>query len=110
MTGIARVANVSLTGAYLETSVQLRLRSVVYLQPCPEDHAHLDGNRVAANVVRQDELGVGLEWCEALTKRAHIDALLGMIGQGERVDCACVARVEWADATDLVSHSAAHGG
>jgi hypothetical protein len=103
MTGIARVVNVSLTGAYLETSVVLRLRSVVYLQPGPEDHAHLDGNRVAANVVRQDELGVGLEWCEALTKRAHLVALLAMLGQGERV-------AAWAGAQDLIAHSAAHWG
>jgi hypothetical protein len=107
MTGMARVVNVSLTGAYLETSVPLRLRSVVFLQPSQED-AHPYGNRVAANVVRQDELGVGLEWCQALTKRAHIDALLAMLGKSERVVCACLAAAEWTGATQLSSQSATH--
>lgn len=104
---IVRVVNVSLTGAYLETSVTLRLHSLVYLQPSTQQHAQMNGNRIAANVVRQDELGVGLEWCEPLTKRAHIDALLEMLGNNERVDCACAVSVEWAGATDLTSHSVA---
>lgn len=97
--GVARVVNVSLTGAYLETSVPLRLHSLVYLEPSTQNHAPVNGNRVAANVVRQDELGVGLEWREALTKRTHIEALLAMLGNSERVDCVCVVSVEWAGAT-----------
>ena len=96
MTGLARVADVSLTGAYLETSVPLRLHSLVYLQPSTQHHTHINGRRVAANVVRQDELGVGLEWCEALTKRAHIDALLATLGKREKVDCEYVVSVELA--------------
>jgi hypothetical protein len=91
-TSIARVVNVSVTGAYLEMSMPLRLHSLVYLQPSTRYHAHIDGNRVAANVVRQDGLGVGLEWCEALTKQAHIDALLAMLGN-----------TEWADSLSLRS-------
>ena len=94
MSQIARIVNVSLTGAYLETSVPLRLHSLVYLQPSTQHHAQMNANRIAANVVRQDELGVGLEWCEALTKRAHIDALLAMLGNSETVDCAGALSVE----------------
>jgi hypothetical protein len=94
LTGIARVVNVSVTGAYLETRVSLRLHSLVYLQPITQDHAHINANRVAANVVRQDALGVGLEWCEALTKRAHLDALLSMLGKTEPVDCVCDRRTK----------------
>jgi hypothetical protein len=108
MTGIARVVNVSLTGAYLETSVPLRLHSLVYLRPSAQNHARISGNRVAANVVRLDELGVGLEWRESLTKRAHVDALLAMLGKRERVDCVSVVGVEWTGATDWISHSAEH--
>jgi hypothetical protein len=78
-TGIARVANVSVTGAYLETRVPLRPHSFLYLQ------AHIGGNCVAASVVRQDPLGVGLKWCESMTKQAHIDALLVMLGNIENV-------------------------
>jgi hypothetical protein len=79
-TGIARLVNLSVTGAYLETRVPLRLHSLLYLQ------SHIGGNCVAASVVRLDALGVGLKWCEAMTKQAHVDALLAMLGNIEKVD------------------------
>ena len=85
-TGIARVVNVSVTGAYLKTSIPLRLHSVVFLQPSTQNLTHIGGNCIAATVVRQDDLGVGLEWCEALTKQVHIDVLLAMLGDNSRVD------------------------
>ena len=85
-TGIARVANVSVTGAYLETSISLRLHSLVYLQASTQYHPHIGGNCVTANVVRQDERGVGLQWCDAMSKQAHVDALLAMLGHNESVD------------------------
>jgi hypothetical protein len=85
-TGIARVVNVSVTGAYLETSILLRLFSLVHLLPSTQNHSYMGGNRIAANLVRQDDLGVGLEWCEALTKQVHIDVLLAMLGNDERID------------------------
>jgi hypothetical protein len=107
MTGIARVANVSLTGAYLETSVPLRLRSLVCLQSRTHYHAYFSGDHVAANVVRHDGLGVGLEWCEALTKHVHIEALLAMLAQSERHRCICGVGVESAGAAGLISHLAA---
>ena len=80
-TGTARVVNVSLTGAFLETSVPLRLHSLVYLQANAQAPSGTRANSVAANVVRQDDLGVGVEWCESLSKRAHIDALLAVLGK-----------------------------
>jgi hypothetical protein len=85
-TSIARVVNVSVTGAYLEMCTLLRLHSLVYLLPRTRNHAHIGGNRVAANVVRQDGMGAGLEWCEALTKQAHIDALLAMLANADWTD------------------------
>jgi hypothetical protein len=78
-TASARVVNVSLTGAYLETSVRLRLRSLVYLAPVLPDNFAQGGKRVAAIVVRHDGLGVGVEWSEALAKGVHIDLLLAML-------------------------------
>ena len=74
----ARVANISLTGAYLETSAPLHLHSLVYLIPV-RDILPETNKRVAANVVRNDARGVGLEWCEALSKGTHIDLLLAML-------------------------------
>lgn len=82
-TAAARVVNVSLTGAYLETSVLPRLHSLVYLAPVLPDNSAQGSRRVAAIVVRHDALGVGVEWCEALTKGVHIALLLAMLADGE---------------------------
>jgi hypothetical protein len=69
-TGTGRVLNVSLTGAYLETSIPPRLLSVVHLQLARTASA---AERIAATVVRRDPWGVGLEWCESEseTRRGH---------------------------------------
>ena len=70
-TGTGRVLNVSLTGAYLETSIPPRLLSVVHLQLARTASAAAE--RIAATVVRRDPWGVGLEWCESETetRRGH---------------------------------------
>jgi hypothetical protein len=83
-TGAARVVNVSLTGAYLETSAPLRRHALVYLTPSSSRHNCAGGSRrIAANVVRHDALGVGLEWCQPLRKGGHIALLLAMLADGE---------------------------
>jgi hypothetical protein len=70
-TGTGRVLNVSMTGAYLETSIPPRLLSVIYLQLARTAAAAAE--RIAATVIRRDPWGVGLEWCEseAETRRGH---------------------------------------
>jgi PilZ domain len=70
-TGAGRVLNVSLTGAYLETSIPPRLLSVIYLQLARTASAAAE--RIAATVVRRDPWGVGLEWSESETetRRGH---------------------------------------
>jgi hypothetical protein len=82
-TGAARVVNVSLTGAYLETRVPLRLHALVYLAPSSRGNSAGGNKRIAANVIRHDAFGVGLEWCQPLTKGAHIVLLLAMLADGE---------------------------
>lgn len=77
------MVNVSMTGAYLETSVLLRLSSLIHLAPYLPDNFTGGSNRVAANVVRHDALGVGLEWMVRLTKGAQIDSLLAMLADSE---------------------------
>ena len=78
VTGTGRVLNISLTGAYLETQVPLRLRSVVYLEPAaPASADHR--RRIAASVVRQDAPGVGLEWCELMNEKANLYARLAVL-------------------------------
>lgn len=57
--GRARLANVSLSGAYLETALALPLYATVEITG--------DGDRrveLLACVVRRDATGVGVEWCD----------------------------------------------
>jgi hypothetical protein len=77
------MVNVSMTGAYLETSVLLRLNSLIHLAPYLPDNFTGGSNRIAANVVRHDARGVGLEWCERLIKGVQIDLLLAMLADSE---------------------------
>ena len=82
-TAAARMVNVSMTGAYLETSVLLRLNSLIHLAPYLPDNFTGGSNRVAANVVRHDARGVGLEFLVRLTKGVQIDLLLAMLADSE---------------------------
>lgn len=77
------MVNVSMTGAYLETSVLLRLNSLIHLAPYLPDNFTGGSNRIAANVVRHDALGVGLQWCARLTKGGQIDLLLAKLADSE---------------------------
>src|ERR1700722_15785650 len=63
--GTGRVVNVSLTGAFMETQVPLRLLSLIYLEPPGEIGDDDSMSRLLASVVRQTRLGVGLEWCDS---------------------------------------------
>jgi hypothetical protein len=70
-TGTGRILNISLTGAYLKTRVPLRVHSLVYLEPAALSSGSDHGRRIAASVVRQDALGVGLEWCESTSEKTN---------------------------------------
>jgi hypothetical protein len=78
--GTGRMANVSLTGAYLETKMTLRLLALVYLESVDRNLADDIGKRIAASVVRHDARGVGLEWYEPLTRATGVNALLATLG------------------------------
>jgi hypothetical protein len=70
--GTGRVVNISLTGAFMETQVMLRLLSLVYLQPFGQVRDGDQKSRLVASVVRQTPLGVGLEWCDStVSSRAY---------------------------------------
>jgi hypothetical protein len=65
--GSGRVTNVSLSGAFMETTAKLRLRTVLYiegLESARERGKAGTSKRLAATVVRRCSAGVGLEWCE----------------------------------------------
>jgi hypothetical protein len=61
ITGQGRLANVSLSGAYLETSLPLPLFATVEVASETGGRA---GVELLGSVVRKDARGVGIEWCE----------------------------------------------
>lgn len=97
--GFGRVLNVSLTGAYLETRVPLRLLAIVYLGPAAAASASDSGRSIAASVVRRDARGVGLEWCDVATGAANASARLTILtGRESRRRSARCSRVPRASA------------
>ena len=80
--GTGRVLDVSLTGAYLETSVPLRLLSVIYLKPDGTAFTLGKAQCIAATVVRSDGRGVGLEWSESTAEMAKGQARLAILARG----------------------------
>lgn len=59
--GQGRLANVSLSGAYLETGLPLPLFAAVEITRAGES---LPPIHPRGSVVRRDARGVGIEWCE----------------------------------------------
>ena len=60
--GGGRLVNVSMSGAYLQTALDLPLYALVSLVKVrKDDHTPVE---LMASVVRRDNGGVGVEWCE----------------------------------------------
>lgn len=59
--GGGRLLNVSLSGAYIQTVVDLPLFGLVVVKKACADERAID---LFASVVRKDARGVGVEWCE----------------------------------------------
>ena len=72
--GKGRLRNVSMSGAYLETSIELPLYALVAVSAnTQESHANID--ELLAVVVREGPDGFGLEWCD--TPETPVCRLLG---------------------------------
>ena len=88
MTGVGRLMNISSSGAFLATTSPLRRLALVYLEPTSAPLWEIQSRRIAASVVRRDEIGVGLEWCEAAAETTNVvsrlSALAGGIAKEER--------------------------
>jgi len=78
--GIGRVVNISATGAFMETSLPLRPHCIVTLGPIGAPVGERTSNSVAASVVRQNALGVGLEWCESEPGSKNLENRLTALG------------------------------
>jgi hypothetical protein len=80
--GVGRVLNISLTGAFMETTVHLRTLSLVYLESLAPPFGESKSRRMAASVVRQDAIGIGLEWCESAAETMTVDTRLTTLAGG----------------------------
>src|SRR5579863_4926753 len=85
--GTGRVLDVSLTGAYLETLVALRLLSVIYLTLDATPFTPGKTPCIAATVVRSDGRGVGLEWYESAAEMAKGQARLAILARAALNEC-----------------------
>ncbi|MDP8984747.1 MAG: hypothetical protein M3N97_06810 [Pseudomonadota bacterium] len=74
--GVGRLSDISSTGAFMETSVNLRLLSLLYLELAEQPTGDAINGRLAATVVRRSETGVGLEWCEFAAETTQVYACL----------------------------------
>jgi PilZ domain-containing protein len=66
--GTGRITNVSMTGAFLETRLELRPMALLYVEMIHLSQGPGRRKRLSASVVRRTELGVGIEWCEPASK------------------------------------------
>ena len=60
--GMAHLANASISGAFLETALQLPVNSNIVLEPVSTAGVALEGVKIAARVARVDRRGLGIEW------------------------------------------------
>jgi len=75
--GMASIANVSFSGAFLETKVQLPVDAKITLEPLTSAGPALEGLKLAARVARVDPQGLGIEWRVMATSQTL--ALLGVV-------------------------------
>jgi hypothetical protein len=60
----------------------VRLLSLVYLEPLAPTYGATGNTSLAAIVIRQDALGVGLEWCEVPIDAASVSGRLAVLMGG----------------------------
>jgi hypothetical protein len=105
--GTGRLLNISVTGAFMKTKAQMRLLSVVDLLPAASRLRKKKRRRLAACVVRQDSVGVGLEWCETLAGRTGIENCLAFLaGESDAVKVPAPAAAIEAPAPEPVRRTA----
>jgi hypothetical protein len=62
--GIGRIRNLSLSGAWISTNLPLAPGALVYLTEEPPEVPGEAAAGIEAFVVRSDDSGFGVEWCE----------------------------------------------
>jgi hypothetical protein len=74
--GMGSLANVSFSGAFLETSLELPVSASITPEPLSSAGVALDDLKIGARVARVEPHGVGIEWRTLLTPERL--ALLGV--------------------------------
>jgi len=80
--GTGRLLNISTSGAYMVTKMNLRVLTLIYLSTVASRSAKIRVNGMPAYVVRVDAAGLGLEWCEPAAGRMSIAARLAILTRG----------------------------
>ena len=78
--GMGSLANVSISGAFLETALQLPVHASIMLEPVSSAGVALEGVKLAARVARVDRRGLGIEW--RVTATPQLLALLAAPEKG----------------------------
>jgi hypothetical protein len=103
VTGVGRMLDVSATGAFIHTLIELPVLTPVYIEPLDLRRPFLEARGVAAFVARRTTSGLGLEWAEFLpaivsewisrsraealaTRFEHGDARASIASRGIRYD------------------------
>jgi len=60
--GMGSIANASISGAFLETALQLPVNANITLESVSSAGAALENVKIAARVARVDSRGLGIEW------------------------------------------------
>ncbi len=84
--GIGRLVNISSSGAFMETAMPLRPLSVVHLGRASIPLGETRGNAIAASVVRQNAMGVGLEWCDSGGEVHNVNTRLTRLADAREMD------------------------
>jgi hypothetical protein len=58
----------------------------VYLEPAAAPFWEIQSRRIAASVVRQDAIGVGIEWCESAAETTNVVTRLNSLAGGIAVE------------------------
>jgi hypothetical protein len=67
--GMGSLVNVSASGAYLETKIQLPVHASITLESTASSAPALEGLKLSARVARIDDRGMGIEWRVLATPR-----------------------------------------
>ncbi|HYJ39848.1 MAG TPA: hypothetical protein VEW08_03595 [Steroidobacteraceae bacterium] len=92
--GMANLANASISGAFLETTLQLPVNANVILEPVSTAGVALEGVKLSARVARVDRRGLGIEW-RAMIAPQLLALLTGTPLPSEGATATSIGEITW---------------